>query len=316
MRSLPRRTIQTAEEALQRALAVGTGGGVFPLPVATEIVYVNKGGNDATADGTIARPFLTLTAALASITDASGAKPYSVQTGPGTYSDNLVLKDGVVITGVDPIAGPLLSGTFSIPADFAPNGTFGFAFVVVLNDQVYDFGAIAGLPVASFYSVDHLGNATFQGGSAGSQIFATETTFLQNFSLSDEVNVVTELCNFAGNVTTTSPNFAGTWQSTTDAFQGNISETATAGFSFAMSLTVSQTKGSLTINGVDALFSATAGGVPTVVTLLGGAPVPQLLSAANGLGYIPASLPNWSGVAPTSTANALDRIAAHVGPIP
>lgn len=32
--------------------------------------------------------------------------------------------------------------------------------------------------------------------------------------------------------------------------------------------------------------------------------------------YVPAVLANWSGSAPTSVANALDRIAAHVGPIP
>lgn len=37
--------------------------------------------------------------------------------------------------------------------------------------------------------------------------------------------------------------------------------------------------------------------------------------AAN-VNYTPAIVGNWSGTAPTSVANALDRIAAHVGPIP
>ncbi len=37
---------------------------------------------------------------------------------------------------------------------------------------------------------------------------------------------------------------------------------------------------------------------------------------AGGFSYAPAVIANWSGTAPTSVANALDRIAAHVGPIP
>jgi hypothetical protein len=37
---------------------------------------------------------------------------------------------------------------------------------------------------------------------------------------------------------------------------------------------------------------------------------------ASRMAYEPAVVANWSGVAPTSVANALDRIAAHVGPIP
>jgi hypothetical protein len=37
---------------------------------------------------------------------------------------------------------------------------------------------------------------------------------------------------------------------------------------------------------------------------------------ARGVRYVASSLPNWSGSNPTSVANALDRIAAHVGPIP
>lgn len=32
--------------------------------------------------------------------------------------------------------------------------------------------------------------------------------------------------------------------------------------------------------------------------------------------YVPAIVANWNGTAPTSIANALDRLAAHLGPIP
>jgi hypothetical protein len=41
-----------------------------------------------------------------------------------------------------------------------------------------------------------------------------------------------------------------------------------------------------------------------------------LNSVAQNVAYTPASLPHWSGVAPSSVANALDRIAAKITPIP
>ncbi len=53
-----------------------TGPGcIEPLPTFTQIVYVNKAGNDATADGSECAPFLTVTAAMASITDAIAPFP-------------------------------------------------------------------------------------------------------------------------------------------------------------------------------------------------------------------------------------------------
>lgn len=48
----------------------------------------------------------------------------------------------------------------------------------------------------------------------------------------------------------------------------------------------------------------------------GGGAIYVNFSKAQFLNYTPASLPNWSGVAPDSVAAALDRIAAVVGPVP
>lgn len=42
----------------------------------------------------------------------------------------------------------------------------------------------------------------------------------------------------------------------------------------------------------------------------------NLIADAIRMTYTPAVLANWSGVAPTSIANALDRIAAKITPIP
>jgi hypothetical protein len=42
----------------------------------------------------------------------------------------------------------------------------------------------------------------------------------------------------------------------------------------------------------------------------------RMISEASQDTYTPSAVANWSSVAPTSVANALDRIAAHLGPIP
>ncbi len=52
----------------------------------TQVKYVNKSGNDTTGDGSLARPFLTISAAQAAITDATALKIYTIYVGPGTYA--------------------------------------------------------------------------------------------------------------------------------------------------------------------------------------------------------------------------------------
>lgn len=56
-------------------------------------------------------------------------------------------------------------------------------------------------------------------------------------------------------------------------------------------------------------------GNPTLPNYFGGL-IERSLNDALFMDYEPAVLANWSGIAPTSTANALDRLAAKVGPVP
>lgn len=51
-----------------------------------QVRHVSKGGSDANGTGSIDRPYLTIQAAEASITDASTTKLYLVKIGPGEYS--------------------------------------------------------------------------------------------------------------------------------------------------------------------------------------------------------------------------------------
>jgi hypothetical protein len=74
-------------------------GGTPAPPTASEIIYVNKAGDDATGDGSFVRPFLTVQAALASITDGAVAKRYVVEIGPGIYTGTIHMKAFVSLHG-------------------------------------------------------------------------------------------------------------------------------------------------------------------------------------------------------------------------
>jgi hypothetical protein len=70
--------------------------------------------------------------------------------------------------------------------------------------------------------------------------------------------------------------------------------------------------------------ASTALGIQLDSTLPPSFPLPAFLgpltftqiAAAPGVAYTPASVPNWNGTAPATVQEALDRIAAKIGPIP
>lgn len=70
-----------------------------PPSTNSQIVYVNKGGNDATGNGSINSPYLTIGKAIMSITDASTTKSYSILIGPGDYPENLSFKPNMWFFG-------------------------------------------------------------------------------------------------------------------------------------------------------------------------------------------------------------------------
>ena len=65
----------------------------------TQLVYINKSGNDAIADGTLVHPFSTINKAIESITDAGGEKIYSIIIGAGDYNEDVKTKNGLSVFG-------------------------------------------------------------------------------------------------------------------------------------------------------------------------------------------------------------------------
>src|SRR5580700_4722758 len=141
-------TRQIADEALLRAAHAGGGGGggitqltgevlagpgsgsqralMGPRPVASQLVYVSAGGgNDTTATGTIALPYATLAAAIASISDASEDKLYSVLVGPGNYDEDLVLKPFVFVDGMNESLNQPQFNSVVLDASFTHADDFG-----------------------------------------------------------------------------------------------------------------------------------------------------------------------------------------------
>lgn len=64
-----------------------------------QVRYVSKGGNDATGNGSFTSPYLTIQAAITSITDESATKQYLVYVGPGIFTTPFVMVPWVFIEG-------------------------------------------------------------------------------------------------------------------------------------------------------------------------------------------------------------------------
>src|SRR5258706_2101979 len=144
--------------------------------------YVAKNGVDATADGSIAKPFLTVQAAITNITDAAVAKPYGVIVMPGVYADSFKLKANVYVIGqgrgsgtyngtpreapvvIAPNAAQLLDATFAGAGDA---GT-GIMHCAVSTAIVANFAAIASTAAKTIMLQDILTESAIQVTGSGS----------------------------------------------------------------------------------------------------------------------------------------------------
>ena len=156
-------------------LIANPGGG--PSPSAMQQVFVDKGGNDATGDGSQAKPFLTIQRALTSITDATTAKRYAVIVGPGTYADPFNVKPWVAIEGSN--SGSVFAGVTEInaPADsigfdpsFATSGysVTWFSYLTWDTHQTLDYTTIANQQIqGTFLECDVNAGFTIKGAGTG-----------------------------------------------------------------------------------------------------------------------------------------------------
>jgi hypothetical protein len=314
-----------ADEALQRALSVVTGGIAPPLPVATQIVYVNKGGNDVSGTGSILQPFLTIQRAMTSITDSSMNKRYEISLGPGEYSDPFRFKPwtGIVApNGGENGSTPNGSCIAEITAPmgsvvFDPSwGTSGLAIAWFSglgwqNAQTFDETTVPGIfPQLTFKACAFIGLMTFIG---------TASTGIDNVLMQD--------CLFYGGITIRGWQFL--WLRHTETLGGTItvetilgalSSTTLLAQDSAIGAALSPTNvavnapigspqlaradlsntsiiGGVTITNPQTSYSSTVEGIGTSVSLVGGAPVPVIKgsgSATLGQTYLADGAGNWT----------------------
>lgn len=131
--------LNLAIEALQINGASGSAGEVLtsqgagsapiwsaiPTLSITSEVFVTKGGSDVTGDGSLSKPYATVSAALASITTATPSARWAIRVAPGEYTEAgpIALKANVFIIGSGRRSTRLTStGGWTLGASFTPAG--------------------------------------------------------------------------------------------------------------------------------------------------------------------------------------------------
>lgn len=281
-------TRQIADEALYRSSFNGGGG----LPTTTFTIMVNKGGNDGTGDGTDERPFLTWGKALsfAASLNPSVNQFALVLGGPGTYNENLALPPFVFVSSLDPGGNAVTIGTGIGPSitlagwNVPPGGAFGgIEAMFTVGDVVLDYTGIqafsdftAGAPLTIGGALSVIGDAAQPSNTylpPGSSVGAPVSIVGSNFTTQ---GVLFTLSTVRIASTATQP---GGWTSEGDVVTSTVTLDASAGQNVA-ALMNSYVTGALTLHdggGGVTSYSATAGGIPSTVTRIGGAaaPVPQ-----------------------------------------
>jgi hypothetical protein len=246
-----------------------------------EVRYVSKGGNDATGNGSFAKPYLTIAAAVASIADAAAAKPYEVLCAPGVYTDPFTLKPYVFVVGSgkgtaeyasSPLTGltiitpaaNVLSAAFTGAVD-GPTGIISCSVAAVLN---VDWNAIGSTGQATFLLQNTLHQKTvnFIGLAAGNTahyptISNVTTNDLVNINLTNcgGSDIVGELSDFGGPITFTQSAPIQSFHNVSGSFAGIITATWTSAL-LANNMTIAcggpQTAANPTLTGDGIIFSS------------------------------------------------------------
>ncbi|SFS53696.1 exosporium leader peptide [Marininema halotolerans] len=339
----PQGNVVDFQRALPGEINTATPFCTEPLPVATQIVNVNKAGNDTTGDGSECNPFLTVSAAMASITDATPTKRYAIFIGPGNYTetDTIHLKANVQLIGASTLL-TRLSISFDIDdpswteTGFQNDNRSGFADLSLLTAPLdFNFRTISSFSGKLFFVSVNV---------SPTMVFTALTTSVNQVNIRDSmlfsgytqngINMVM-FSSFvsSGNITINS-------QSDTDAqvnlvgggINGNININVQSGHipidplnitSFAITENIFNpfpNSGALNVNGVDDIFTRvriTDDSIPirSRVSIVGSRTSLVRVNDAFGVAYTPDDPADWTDPDPTTVQEALDRIAAKISPV-
>ena len=108
-----------------------------------QVIHVAKNGLD-TNSGKQHSPFLTITAALNAISDASPTKRYALKVAPGNYSEAISLKANVFIVGEGQKESVRVTGAISMHSSFSGTGDHrsGFSNVTLLTAADFNWATV------------------------------------------------------------------------------------------------------------------------------------------------------------------------------
>lgn len=156
---------------------------------------VSKGGDDVNGDGTLTKPFATIAAAMASITDATPSKRYIIKVEAGAYTeDALSLKPNVFVVGDLKEAVRVTATSVTMDASFnAPSSQdhrSGLARIILNGACNFDWEAVT---------------------SPAGKLYFTEVSFGSAVSLNGYNNGIAQAqadsCQFFGTLTVSGINF-------------------------------------------------------------------------------------------------------------
>jgi hypothetical protein len=273
-----------------------------PLPFVTQEIFVNKGGSDATGNGTQGAPYLTIAHALSTILDATTAKRYDIRVGPGEYVDPFQMKPWVGVTGNANASGfygltEITAAADTCNLDPAAFGGAGFSVfwisnVVFANHQTWS-EITAGNPQVqgTFYNVDFNGGLSFIGpGTGGVDNFTLDNCIVYSGAVAQGIQFFFTIGGtqfLGGTVTIEAAPAATALESTTWLAQNTAIGSAfnptnvrvfwaaptPVAFQSKIDFTNSQVKGTVTLDGAQAIATF-AGLRPQSVVQVNGAPAP------------------------------------------
>lgn len=293
-----------------------TGPGFPPIaPSSSRMVYVSKGGNDITGNGTTNNPFATIPKAMTSIVDAAPTKRYSIMVGPGNYIESFSLKANVMVIGVDPILVRIGSGEGSIDINdptwsVSGDNRSGFEKVaLVASTLTFNFTAQSSVEgKLYFYNVRCNNTPVFTAFNSINQAVIQNCMFFSGYTQTGMLIVLSNTDFVAGGwITVNSSALADTTVlATGGGTDGSLMATHTSGTAISISLIGFTILGTLSASG-SCTVRAAANSIPIGTSLTGGAAL-TFINDAHSLAYTPANPDNWSPV-PATLQEALDQLA-------
>lgn len=314
----------TSIPAVGKALVVlpdGTlgWGSSQPAVSASHVVYVSKAGNDTTGTGTSDAPFLTINAALTSITTASATNKFVINIGPGQFDEvgNIVLKPWVFLNGSGRLSTKISSTLNTITVSSAFNtGTIEYGLknlsITGTTTISVDLILIGGTGAVTFFAESVNGVTMTYGGRTTSDVINVWDSEFSGAVELDSATTVVKNCYIGGLLTFQDLNIGATTVTASDNFiVGGLTFTQHGtGNSFVGRLSNNHIGGALTLAGTGSLTVAadvstlSAASVSVVSATL------TKQSPSVMVTYTAAAPTHWATSAPVDVQTAIDRMSS------